>query len=663
MCGLGNLFISTLCSQNLFMETNKTSLPILPTPANAGVLTALQNANEKLLVSNSEWQNLNEELAASKEALQKLNEQLTVLNGAMLQMEEENFVARKYAAAIVTTIREPLLVLDKHLRIKTANKAFYDTFNIAEKDTEGVLIYDLANRQWNIAALRTLLEEILPTEKSFTDFEVTHTFPLIGERVILLNASEIMVEKGDEKLILLAIKDITDVTVNAREIKDREGQLLAIMNYKSEAEKELLQNAVDAATGELREANSQLLFQNSEKEKRAAELAIANQELAFQNEEKEKRAAELSLANTELMFQYVEKGRRAAELVIANNELKFENEEKEKRAAELIIANTELAFQNVDKEKRAAELATANTELLFQNAERKDRALELIAANIELAFQSEEKEKRAAELIIANNELIFQNSEKEKRAAELTAANKELASFNYLSSHDLQEPLRKIQTFTSLIFENEYPGLSVEVKKYFQRISSAAERMQALINGLLVYSHTDVHERVFEQTSLNNIIADVKSELAEIILEKKADIKVGKDVELTVNRFQLKQLVSNLLTNALKFSRTGVPPKIILECNETATSVHGTIDEIKYFQITCSDNGIGFDMQYKDRIFEIFRRLHSKEAYPGTGIGLAVVKKIVENHNGFISASGELNKGATFHVYLPCSQTAQQVGK
>ena len=177
-------------------------------------------------------------------------------------------------------------------------------------------------------------------------------------------------------------------------------------------------------------ANQELLFQNEEKEKRAAELVVANKELVFQNEEKEKRAAELILANKELLFQNEEKEKRAAELVIANKELAFQNEEKEKRAAELILANKELLFQNEEKEKRAAELVLANKELAFQNEEKEKRAAELVLANKELAFQNEEKEKRAAELAIANKELLFQNEEKEKRAAELVLANQELAFQN-----------------------------------------------------------------------------------------------------------------------------------------------------------------------------------------------------------------------------------------
>ncbi len=193
-------------------------------------------------------------------------------------------------------------------------------------------------------------------------------------------------------------------------------------------------------------------------------------------------------ANKELTFNNSEKEKRAAELIIANKELVFQNQEKEYRAAELIIANKELAFQNQEKENRAAELLIANEELVFQNQEKENRAAELIIANKELAFQNQEKKNRAAELLIANEELIFQNQEKENRAAELVIANKELEAFTFISSHDLQEPLRKIQTVCSIIFERENNNLSENGKYNFQRIEAAAGRMQQLINDLLSFS-------------------------------------------------------------------------------------------------------------------------------------------------------------------------------
>jgi light-regulated signal transduction histidine kinase (bacteriophytochrome) len=342
--------------------------------------------------------------------------------------------------------------------------------------------------------------------------------------------------------------------------------------------------------------------------------------------------------------------------VNAAREVIFQSEEKDKRAAELVIANKELVFQNEEKEKRAAELIIANIELAFQNEEKDKRAAELVIANKELIFQNEEKVKRAAELVIANIELAFQNEEKEKRAAELISANKELMAFTYVSSHDLQEPLRKIQTFARMILENENQNLSVSGKHNFNRIQVAAQRMQQLIEDLLAFSRISTTERVFEKIDLNTIIEDVKTELKDVIEEKHAIIEVAEICDAKVIVFQFRQLMFNLISNALKFSRPALSPCIIIKSNIVKGSSLNNdklIAEKEYCHIIVRDNGIGFEPYFSKRIFEVFQRLHGKEEYAGTGIGLAIVKKIVENHNGIIEATGELMNGAAFDIYIP----------
>lgn len=405
-------------------------------------------------------------------------------------------------------------------------------------------------------------------------------------------------------------------------------------------------------------ANRELVFQNEEKEKRAQELVVANVELTFQNKEKERRASELILANDELIFQNKEKEKRAAELAGANSELAFQNREKEKRAAELIVANRELIFQNEEKEKRAAELVIANNELAFQNEEKEKRAAELITANAELVFQNVEKGKLAAELVIANNELAFQNEEKEKRAAELIIINAELEAFSYVSSHDLQEPLRKIQIFSRRISELECQTLSEKGKDYFDRVQLAATRMRVLIDDLLAFSRLSVAERKFETVDLNTIIEDVKGELKETLDEKCLTIEVAKPCNVRIIPFQFRQLMHNLISNALKFSKPDRPPHVTIKSKISRGSELNEkklLPEINYCHISVSDNGIGFDPQDKDLIFQVFQRLHGRQSYTGSGIGLAIVKKVVDNHNGVINAIGLPNEGATFNIYIPVS--------
>jgi PAS domain S-box-containing protein len=249
--------------------------------------------------------------------------------------------------------------------------------------------------------------------------------------------------------------------------------------------------------------------------------------------------------------------------------------------------------------------------------------------------------------------------ELEHKNVELELMNKELQSFAYISSHDLQEPLRKIQTFATLIMEKEFQNLTDSGKDKFQRMQNAAQRMQTLINDLLSYSRTNIQERKYEVVNLSTIIDEVKEDLKEELEQKHGSIETEKTCELNIIPFQFRQLIYNLASNSIKFSNPDIPPIIKINCeinlgenlnNELLSS------DKEYCHISLSDNGIGFEPQYSKKIFEVFQRLHGREQYNGTGIGLAIVKKIVDNHNGIISARGEQNKGATFDIYIPIIQ-------
>jgi PAS domain S-box-containing protein len=234
-----------------------------------------------------------------------------------------------------------------------------------------------------------------------------------------------------------------------------------------------------------------------------------------------------------------------------------------------------------------------------------------------------------------------------RKNRDLERINQELSSFAYIASHDLQEPLRKIQTFLSRINELEKDNLSERSRDYFKRIENAGQRMQQLIEDLLAYSRARPDESKMEKVDLNQIVKDAIRSLSQSIEEKQAEIDVEKLPVVSGIQFQLQQLFTNLLSNAIKFSRAGVPPKIEVKVTEPADHAGDVYD------IIVSDNGIGFEEEYKEKIFELFQRLHGRSEYSGTGIGLAIVKKIVENHHGSIRATSTPGEGSTFHVLLP----------
>jgi signal transduction histidine kinase len=246
-------------------------------------------------------------------------------------------------------------------------------------------------------------------------------------------------------------------------------------------------------------------------------------------------------------------------------------------------------------------------------------------------------------------ELERQRNEKvlEEKNMELERKNKELESFNYIASHDLQEPLRKIQLFYSRVLEKDKHNLSESSLEYFASISSAADRMQNLIEALLSYSTTNFTGMVFEKTDLNDILADVKSDLGELIESKNASIESDVLPKLSVIPFQFRQLLTNLISNGIKYSKKDIPPII------TITSAQSEEEGKKFWKIAIADNGIGFEQQYEHKIFELFQRLHGKNEFVGTGIGLAICKKIIENHKGRIEVQTEPGIGSVFTIFVP----------
>jgi light-regulated signal transduction histidine kinase (bacteriophytochrome) len=245
-------------------------------------------------------------------------------------------------------------------------------------------------------------------------------------------------------------------------------------------------------------------------------------------------------------------------------------------------------------------------------------------------------------------------------AKKLELSNRELQDFASVAAHDLQEPLRKIQAFSDRLKTKAQSELSPEAHDYLERILSSAKRMQVLINDLLTYSRVTTKAQPFVSIDLNDIVSHVASDLEIRIEQTGGKLEFETLPVLEADRTQMSQLFLNLIGNALKFSRPGVAPVVKIKSERIPMSSVGGGGPA--YQISIEDNGIGFDEKYLDRIFTIFQRLHGRHEYEGTGIGLAVCRKIVDRHNGILTATSKLGEGSKFILTLPEKQKNGDAG-
>ncbi|HUR29797.1 MAG TPA: response regulator [Saprospiraceae bacterium] len=276
----------------------------------------------------------------------------------------------------------------------------------------------------------------------------------------------------------------------------------------------------------------------------------------------------------------------------------------------------------------------------------------LIAINKSLENEVNER-KLSEEKVNALNLQLLKNIDK------LEAANKDLDRFAFMASHDLQEPLRKILTFSERLNTKFGHQFDDEGKRYISRIKVATERLQILIRDIMTFAKISMEKSSFVQSDLNELIGEVLMDMENVVQEKNATIHVETLPTLYINPTLMRPLFYNLIHNALKYSKTTEEPTVRIYCEaENLTGINPRDESKKYCRIFVEDNGIGFDQKYAEQIFEMFKRLHHHDEYEGTGIGLAFCKKIVEQHEGFISARSALDKGSTFIISLPIKPTA-----
>ena len=369
-----------------------------------------------------------------------------------------------------------------------------------------------------------------------------------------------------------------------------------------------------------------------------------------------KTTDQLTAVKAKLSAQLLEKEKRAAELIIANKELLFQNEEKENRAAELIIANKELAFQNAEKEKRANELLIANKELAFQNEEKEKRANELIIAHGELLVQHKKTEKSAIALGLVIQELAAKNIEKEIQAAELTIAirdlklseeqiieiNKELESFSYSVSHDLRAPLRAINGYSKMLKGSFASELNEEANRLIGNIAFNAKKMGQLIDDLLSFSRIGRRELIKVNIPMQELVTTICEEFKNENGNRAIEFQINELLTARGDNTAIKQVWENLVSNAVKYTKSKDAAFI-----EISSVMDG--DNVIY---TIEDNGAGFDMRYAAKLFGVFQRLHGDDEFEGTGVGLAIVHRIITKHGGSVWGKGIVNEGAEFSFTL-----------
>jgi two-component system sensor histidine kinase/response regulator len=307
-------------------------------------------------------------------------------------------------------------------------------------------------------------------------------------------------------------------------------------------------------------------------------------------------------------------------------ELSHKTEQVKRQAERLRQAERE------EFERRLAEEKLRQTE---------ERYREIARLNTEL---EQRVVARTRELEEANQGLAREVAERQRAASALERSNRDLEQFAYVASHDLKEPLRKMRIYLELL-QRRYQGrLEAEADQYIQLAVQASARMRALVNDLLAYARVGSNERPLERIDCSEVLQQALANLQTVIEEKHAQVTHDRLPVVKGDAIQLVQLFENLVSNALKFNQAQAP------------SVHvGVERQDDHWRFSVRDNGIGIDPRYAERIFIIFERLHSQEEYPGTGIGLAICKRIVERHHGCIGVESEPGKGATFWFTLPCA--------
>ena len=294
-------------------------------------------------------------------------------------------------------------------------------------------------------------------------------------------------------------------------------------------------------------------------------------------------------------------------------------------------------------------------DLYRKNHQLLEQEQKLIAINNNLEIEVRDR-------IVSEEKVKELNKQLLKNIEELEAANKEMDQFAFIASHDLQEPLRKIRMFNDFILLKYKNKLDNEGQMYLERMQVACDRMQELINDIHSFSKIDLKKKCFVHSDMNILVKEVLSNMDGLIKKKNAVINVDSLPSLHIDPPLIKLLFQHLINNSIKFSNVKVDPVIRIRANmEVPDDASGKMKVNRYCRIYIEDNGLGFEQQYAEQIFKLFKRLHGNADFPGTGVGLSICKKIVSEHKGYISAKSIVNKGTVFTISLPIAKTISEI--
>jgi PAS domain S-box-containing protein len=617
-------------------------------------------------------------------------------------------VSLELAESIINTVREPLIVLDQDLRIVKVSRSFYDFFKVNPEETLGRLIYDLGNKQWDIPVLRELLETILPQQTSFDNYEVEHDFSTIGKRTMLLNARQIQGALGKERIILLAIEDITERKKLEEVMEDSERLFRRLFETASDgivllekregkisncnvANEKLLGYSVKECIGRKLEDIGVILdisdfqamlhqldlrgilnYRDKTITTRAgqsvnADIYLVNRSSVVQcniRDTSERKRAEDELIESEkhyrMLFNAIDEGFCIIEVIFDENKKPIDYQfletnpsfEKQtglinargKRMRALAPKHEEYWFdmygkialtgQSIHFENRAEQLHRWYDVYAFRFGQPEDRQVAILFNDITGRRESE------GQILALNAELEQRVNE---RTAQLEVVNKELEAFSYSVSHDLRSPLRSIDGFSQILLDEYQAVLDDTAKSYLDRVRKATQHMGRLIEDILALSRAVRSEIHHESVDLSTIAKTVYDNLQQNNPDRTVDVIIRGGVIVNGDPSFLQIALENLLGNAWKFTGRKTQPQVEF----------GTI--VKEGKTTCfvRDNGEGFDMAHAGKLFGAFQRLHTASEFPGTGIGLATVQRIINRHGGQVWAEAEVGKGATFFFTLP----------